>query len=316
MSVATAPRSQRRSRPLVTLPLVMATALAAASGAALGIALAPDEPERPAPPRPAPPRIGMESGVARLPLPAGWEPLRRLSKLPGLEQATAVRAEHAEVALDIRPPENASLLPASVVAAAGSGLSDPEPRSVDGRTAWRYELPGRRPESQLVALALPTTGGVVTFACQPRAASIIRADSECAKAVGAVRLNGAAALTPTPETAARIALPATVAQLNRSRGSDRRRLAAARWPQRRSAVALRLSRAYAAAAERLRPLAGGDALGLTSTLDTLASQHRVLARGSRWRNARTARRAGAAIVRGERRLSALLAALTGARAGP
>lgn len=310
MSVAEATHAQQTPRPFV-----VATVLAATAGVALGIALAPDEPDRPASRAPAAPRIGMESGVARLPLPVGWQPLRRLSMLPGFEQATAVRAEHAEVALDIRAPEGPSLLPGSVVAAAADGLAGPRPRSVAGRTAWRYELPAGRPGTRLVALALPTTGGVVTFACRSADDTTDVADSECDKAVGAVRLDGASALAPAPETAARIVLPATVAQLNRRRSSERSRLAATRSPQRRGAAARRLARGYAVAAEQLRPLAAGDALRLTATLDDLSRGHRALARASLRRNPGAASRAGAAIERNEQRVAALLAALTGPRAG-
>ena len=90
---------------------------------ALGGVLASDEPEpRAAAPEP---RIGLASGVARLPLPAGWKPLGRRSSLPGLEEATAVRGAHSEVALDIRAPEDPSLLPASVEAAVGGRAAGP-----------------------------------------------------------------------------------------------------------------------------------------------------------------------------------------------
>jgi hypothetical protein len=292
-------------------PLAVATVLAATAGAALGIALAPGAREPAALPATAEPRIGLQSGVARLPLPAGWQPLRRLSTLPGLDGATAVRAEHTEVALDIRAPESPSLLPAGVVAAAATGLEGPRPRSVGDRTVWRYELPPGKPATRLVALSLPTTGGVVTIACQAPGATAGRADADCEKAIGAVRLDGASALEPARETAARIALPATFAQLNRRRRDARRSLAATSSPRRRAAAARRLARGYAGAAAQLRPLAGGGAVRLTATLGALAREHRALAAASLRRKARRAARSGAAIERNERRLAALLATLTG-----
>jgi hypothetical protein len=278
--------------------LTAATALAAAAGVGLGVALAPDEP--------AEPRIGLRSGAAQLPLPTGWRPLHHQSSLPGFEQATAVRGVDAEVALDIRPPEHPSLLPADVAAA---GMPEPEPLRLGARTVWRYELPGPDTGTRVGAFALPTTGGVVTVACEASPAVFDAAVSECERAVQAVQLDGASALAPTPETAAAIVLPEALARLNRSRVEERRRLAATRSPRARGAAADRLAHAYTAAAGRLRPLAAGEALRVTGALDALSRRHRALATASRQRRAAAARRSGAAIERGERRLGALLAAL-------
>jgi hypothetical protein len=292
--------------------LAVATAIAGAAGALLGIALAPAGTDTPRPRAVVPePRIGLASGVARLALPAGWEPLRRRSTLPGLADATAVRGVDVEVALDIRAPEDASLLPAAL--ATEQTLPAPRPRRLDARTAWRYDIAGTAPGTPLVALALPTTGGVVTIACAAPAAALERAAGECEQAVRAVRLEHAWALVPGPETAAAIVLPHAIAQLNRRRRSERGRLAASRSPVRRSAAARRLGAAYAATAERLRPLAAGDALRVTATLAALARDHRALATASRRRQARAAARAGAAIERREARLAVLLAAVTGRR---
>jgi hypothetical protein len=288
--------------------VAVATLLAAAAGAALGTALAPDDPD----PRRGEdaPRVGLMSGVARLPLPAGWEPLRRRSSLPGLHDATAVRGVHSAVALDIRAPEDSSLLPADVVAASAGDLPAPRLLRLDGRRAWRYEIPGARPQTRLVALALPTTGGVVTIACQADAAAIGLAQAECEGAMGALQLEGAEDLAPAPETAARIVLPATVARLNQQRRRGRRALAATRSPRGRSEAARLLARAYVTAAERLRPLAAGEARRLTVGCAELARRHRALAVASRRRDARSARRAVAAIENGERRLAPLLAAVS------
>lgn len=307
MSVAAAMSTRARFPPLA-----IATAIAGAAGALLGIALAPEGSDAPPPRAVAPePRIGLASGVARLALPPGWEPLGRRSTLPGLADATAVRGVDVEVALDIRAPEDASLLPAALATA--QTLPAPRPRRLDARTAWRYDIAGAAPGTRLVALALPTTGGVVTIACAAPAAALERAAGECEQAVRAVRLDDAWALVPGPETAAAIVLPHAIAQLNRRRKSERGRLAATRSPVRRSAAARRLGAAYASTAERLRPLAAGDALRVTATLAALARDHRALATASRRRQARAAARAGAAIERREARLAVLLAAMTGRR---
>jgi hypothetical protein len=298
LAATTGPRRARRGTGVA--PLVAATLLAGAAGAVLGIVVAPDRSE-PTVQEPPQPRIGLRSGVARLPLPAGWEPLGRRSSLPGFEQATAVRGRHGEVALDIRAPEDPSLLPAHVTAEM-DGLPDPQPRKLGARTLWRYDLPG----PGLVALALPTTGGVVTLACEGGAA----AAADCERAASTVWLDGASALVPTPEAAAAIVLPGTFTQLNRRRAVERRRLAATPSPVRRSESARRLATAYAQAAATLRPVAAGDAVGITRTLDALAQSHRALAKASRRRAARAASRTGARIDRGERRLAAQLAAVT------
>ncbi len=303
MSVATALRSRPRRRPVGVSALVVATIAATAGGAAIGAMLASDGGEPPAA-APAQPRIGLQSGVARLPLPPDWEPLDRRSSLPGLEQATAVRGVHGQVALDIRAPEDASLLPASL----SGDVPAPRPRRLGARTLWRYDL--ARADLRVVALALPTTGGVVTIACAARAQAVGAAGAECERAAESVRLDGASALAPTPETAAAIVLPQAVELLNRRRRVERRRLAATRSPLRRSAAARSIARAYAATAARLRPVAAGDAVRLTAALEGLARNHRVLATASRRRDAARARRAGATIERQERRLGPLLAAVS------
>jgi hypothetical protein len=128
--------------------------------------------------------------------------------------------------------------------------------------------------------------------------------------MAALQIDDAAELMPAPETAARIALPAVIAKLNRQRGSGRRALGATRSPRRRAEAARRLALAYRSAAERLRPLAAGDARCLIAALGGLARDHRELAAASRRRDVRTARRAGAAIEREERRLGSLLEAVT------
>jgi len=300
VSAAAPTRSGGARRAAGVTALVAATLVAAGAGAAIGSVLAPGGTEPPA--AEAPPRIGLRNGVARLPLPVGWEPLGRRSSLRGFEQATAVRGEQSRVALDLRAPEDASLLPAGVAA---DSVPDPRPQRLGVRTWWRYDLPGL-----VVALALPTTGGVVTIACGSTPDAIAAATTECEQAAQSVQLVGASALVPAPETAAAIVLPDAVAQLNRRRRLQRRHFAATYSPVRRSAAARRIARGYADAAARLRPLAAGNALRVTAALDALERRHRALATASRRRHARTAGRIGAAIERDERRLGSLLTAVT------
>lgn len=292
--------------------VVIATLVACVAGIALGFAIAPGRAEVEQEEQPQPPRVGLRSGVARLPLPAGWEPLERRSSLPGLDEATAVRGVRADVALDIRAPEDASLLPADVVATSGD-VPPPEPLRLGGRGAWGYELPASGPDRRLVALTVPTTGGVVTMACEARAEAIRLALGECAGALSGLQVEGARALAPAPESAARIALPDAIAKLNKERRSWRRALAGTRSPAGRAIAARRLAAAYDAAAGRLRPLAAGEARRLTAALVALARDHRRLAVASRHRNAAAARRAGRGIESGELRLGRLLRAVNVAR---
>lgn len=297
--------SHRRS---IRLRVALATLLAAVVGAGIGTALARDPEPRRA--DSGPPQVGLASGVARLPLPAGWEPLNRHSSLPGLPDATAVKGAYSMVALDIRSPEDPSLLPEAVRAASAGRLPAPRLQRLDSRRTWNYEIPDALTHTSVVAMALPTTAGVVTIACQADAGSTIGAREDCRGAMSSLRLDGASELAPGPEAAARIVLPDIVASLNRQRRSGRRALGATRSPKRRGEAARQLAGAYRSAAERLRPLAAGDAHRLTDALDELARDHLELAAASRRRDAAAAQRAGAAIEHGERRLQPLLAAVS------
>ena len=292
--------------------ILAATLFAAAGGVAIGTAVGGAEEARPSAARaatapPPPPRVGLASGPARLALPSGWQPLGRHATLPGLEAATEVQAPHSTVALDIRAPEHPSLLPRKVAALFDGQVPAPELTRLPARSAWGYELPAPEPDERVAALTLPTTDGVVTIACAAPAAEIDLAVDDCATAMAALRLEGAAALPPSPRTAVRIALPAVVERLNAERRPARKRLAATSSPLRRRSAALDLAYAYRRAAARLRPLAAGGAVRLVATLAALDAKHVTLARASAQRRARAARRAGARIARGERRLGRQLA---------
>lgn len=293
----------------VGLLLTVATALAAAAGVLVGGTLVhADQPAAAASaavatPTPAPaPRVGLARGPVKLPLPTGWTPLRRHSDLPGFAAATAVRAAASMVALDLRAPEDASLLPRRVARRVDGGDPEPEAQRLGTRKVWGYELPGAAPGHRAISLSLPTTRGVVTIACDVPAGELEVGLRECTEAMTAVELDGAAALPAAPEAAVRIVLPVTVARLNAERRAWRRKLARTRSPALRRVAALRVARAYARAAGRLRPLAAGRARGVVATLETLTRKYRNLGAASARRRPRLARRSGARIIRGERRL--------------
>jgi len=286
----------------------VATLLAVLAGAGIGMALAREPGTQRA--DPGGPRVGLRSGAVRLPLPAGWVPLDRHSSLPGLHDATAVLGAYTMVALDLRPPEDASLLPAALRAASGGTLPEPRLDHLGGRPIWRYEIAGTRERTGVVAMALPTTGGVVTIACQIDAGSAATARYDCGEAMNALRLEGASELAPAPEAAGRIALPGIVAMLNGERRSGRRALRAATSPGGRGDAARRIAMAYRSAVERLRPVAAGEARRLVAAFAGLARRHLRLAAHSRRRDPIAAERAGAAIEHGERRLQRLLVAFS------
>jgi hypothetical protein len=289
--------------PTAQLARVAVTLTAAAAGVGVGSTLAGGAPE---PAFPTPARMGLSSGPATLPLPAGWTALGSRSSLPGFEEATAVRGEYGQVAVDIRAPEDASLLPA---AAAADGAPQPSVQLIGGRAVWRYDLPGPEPGTGVAALVLPTTEGVVTIACAAGAELIPAATPGCERAMASLRLDGAAPVDAGPAAAAAVALRDTLPVLNRRRRADRSRLAASRSPAARSAAALRLAESHAAAAERLRPLAAGAGRRVAAALTGVARDYRALAAASRRRDAPAARVAGAAIERDERRLARALAGL-------
>ena len=288
--------------------VVVASVVAAAAGVALGSAVVGDAPPSQAAAAPAPERVGLANGPARLPLPAGWRPLGRHSSLPGLEAATEVQGPRSTVALDLRAPEHPSLLPAAVAASLGDAAPAARPERVAGYRTWRYALPGDTPAA---ALVVPTSQGIVTVACAPGDGGLEAALDDCREALAALQLDGAAALPPAPETAARIVLPGVVAALNKDRRAGRRRLAAVRGPAGRHAAAIGLARGYARVADRLRPLAGGAASALVVNLDALDRTHRALARAAAHRAGLAGARANRAIARRERRLGALLARVGG-----
>jgi hypothetical protein len=288
-------------RPM-SWPVVVASIAAAVAGVLAVPVVDPRE-------RPARPESGgvLRAGVASLPLAAGWEPARR-STIPGLEHAASARTIFGELSLDVRTPDHPSLLPAALLDGVGLATARPAPASAGSRRAWAYDLPGSR--SRIVALVLPTTEGVVTIACAGDESFAAELAFECEDALAALRLDGAALLRPTAETAARTVVGPAISVLDEVRSTARRELASTRSPAARARAARRIAAAYEAAHRRLDPLARGDATPLPRELAALARAHRALAAASAKRDARAAARAGRAIERRERLLASRL------RAGP
>ena len=284
--------------------LLVATIAAAAAGVGIATVLVPSERARS---EPKPSNGVLATDITRLPLPQGWALLRR-SRIPGLERAPTALGLYSEVAIDTRMPDDASLLPAPLLRALAVEAPKPELIRSGSRVAWSYRLRGPGNDSGIIALAIPTTRGVVCVVCLADAVVSPLVETDCDAALAALELVRAAPLRPAPETAARLVAGPAIATLDGERRDARRALASARSPGRRAAAAARLAAAYGKAARRLEPLARGAARPLPRALDRLARDYRALARASARRYARAARRAGRSIDRRERRLVAQLSA--------
>jgi hypothetical protein len=299
--VTSVPLLSQRARRGVPWLLLLATVAAAAAGWAIATALYPRESAAP-----ARPTAILRAGVARLALPPEWEPLRRPA-IPGLRHAPSARGAHSDIAMDVRTPDDPSLLPGPMLLAVGEP-PQPQLHRSGGRVAWSYDLRGLRGRRRITALAMPTTAGVVTVACVADETLAPYVSFECEEALAALELRGAAPLRPAPETAAQIVAGPTIARLNDVRSAARRGLSSTRSPVRRARAVRRIAAAYAAAGRRLEPLARGAAAPLPRTLAALARAHRSLAAASAKRDALSAARAGRAIDRRERRLASQLQA--------
>jgi len=281
--------------------------LASVAAAAAGVWVSSSR----APATTAPPPSGavLRAGFASLPMAPGWVRAKR-SPIPGLERAPSAHGLYTDVVLDVRMPEDPSLLPARLLDATGGPSARPRATGVGGRHVWSYALEGSRSSSSITALALPTTEGVVTVACEADDGYAMVAMMECMDALAALELREAAPLRPTAETAAHIVAKPAIDRLDAVRRPARRKLASTRSPVRRARAARRIAAGFAAAARTLEPLERGTTMALGRSLRALARHHRSLAAASAARDAPGAARAGRAIDRGERRLAARLRAMS------
>jgi hypothetical protein len=105
--------------------------------------------------------------------------------------------------------------------------------------------------------ALPTTAGTVIASCIAPTVNAPLFASTCERAVGSLRLESATALALTADPAFARALGAVIATLDAARGTDGRRLAAARRPADQAAAARLLAQAHDAAAKAAARLSPG-----------------------------------------------------------
>jgi hypothetical protein len=214
----------------------------------------------------------------------------------------------ADAVFAVLPPENASLVPAALLT---GGEPAPQrrsvPRDVNG---WRYELTLPGDPGRMTLVVMPASTGVVTLACAPSIAGAAETTDECVDAARQVELRRGGWIEPGPDSAARIALPGAIKQLDERRRAGREALAAAGGATARARAARSVAGAYATAHDALQPLsAPGPTDALVRTLARLVADHRALATAHAQRFPRLARRSGAGIERGEARLERLIARL-------
>ena len=248
----------------------------------------------------------LRAGPVRVALPGDWLHSAEPSLMAAIPGAATASRVFSEVTLAVRPPENPSLLPRSLLDDV-KALPRPTVRTERGRTGWSYrvKLPSRG--SAGVAIAVPTTRGVASLTCLVDGLPAGTAKADCYAALGRLDVAGAALIRPRPDTAARIAEPSAFAALDAVRRHSRRALARSASPRARAHEARRIAAAYGRAAARLRPLAAGSAAREPRMLAGLAAAYRLLARASAHRDPAAARRAGDAIRAGERAIAAVLA---------
>jgi hypothetical protein len=288
--------------------LLLAAALNAGAGIALGIALTPDDPPDSAAPAPAKPTT-ISAGDLSLTLPRSWRRLTTVPVVAGFSaEALAARGPRADVVATVLPPQGPTLLPSALVDEVGGILPHADTVEVAGRAALRY---AGLSNGRMDIYAVPTTAGVVSIAClAPRSAALLHG---CDAALDGVGLGHAAPVAPDERAAFAIGLPTVVAGLNRARADGRRALARQTTPRGRAQVSRRLGGAYRDAARVLSPLAGDDpdTTGIVRQLDRLAAEHRALAVASFRRLPGAAGRAGARIRASEQRLADELGKWTG-----
>jgi len=283
-----------------------AVLVAAAIGLAVGLATS-------APSAPAAPQLA-GAGVA-VQAPQGW---RRAA--PGTVPATLGAA-----ALVARAPVDSSGAAATALAVTRAPaapllarLADaaPEPVRLGGSEAWRYRDVALDAGRVADVYLLADGEGPILAACLGPAGAPAAERAACAAALTTLRLVGGQAVPLGGEAAARSELARVMADLDRTRASERRALAAAATGRRQAAAADRLGAAYARAAEAAGRVgtvgAPGDVPRLVGRLAETGRAYAALAAAARATRRSAYAQAGSRIAAQERALEQSLAALAAA----
>jgi serine/threonine protein kinase len=279
-------RSDTSSGPPRRGPRILATALVAATAAAVGFVLAP--PSGRAPARSLPLSQTASAGRVSISYPSGWReataapPVAASLKLSSTVALVPRQGVGGALVVGTTAAVDPTLLPEGFGATL---LTAPQgtPVKLGSQMFRRYLnlLPrgGTAPET---VYALPTTSGTVIASCVAPTANATAFASTCERAVSSVRVRFSTVLPLTGNPAFATALGGVIRTLNAAREADGRRLAAAKRPAEQAAAADRLARAYqsaAAAAGRLAPgPVGAEANdAIVTALDKLGSAYGSLA---------------------------------------
>jgi hypothetical protein len=282
--------------------------IAAVAGWKLAAELAAGPPAAPPPAAPARVRIG----DAELVLRAGWRPVTKVPKLPGID-GTGVRAfappdgGSGRMLINVLPAGGGDL-PKATAAALRVPLGSSERAKVAGIAGVGYTSLALRGVSGLVDVyAVHTVAGVLTVGCVAPIDDPLPVGS-CPGDVLSVQAHAGPA--PDPRAALKKRLPAVMAALNATRRHDRRALRSAPTSRRQAAPARGLERAYAKAAARLAPVAptAGAGAALPSALRHTARAYRALALAAAHHDRHAWARARSRVTAAERVVAARVAA--------
>lgn len=244
-------------RPSLRAGLVAGAAFAVVIAVAAGFAIrsltTPDAP----PPAPAP--LTATAGPVTMTVDGDWVPARTVPGVEGLDlNSTAAFSPspglRAYAVTTVGPIGDPSLLPAPLRALLPDELPKPKASELLGLAAWYYKEQAIAGGRQMEVTVVPTTSGVLAVACiAPRESWV--AALGCAEGVKQLSLRDAGWLKPGADVAAQARLPLVTAKLNARRVALRKQLRGAKTRKGQARFAKRLSKANAAAAAGLAPVA-------------------------------------------------------------
>jgi hypothetical protein len=264
---------------------------------------------------PPPSSRTVHAGPVSVSVPAAWASVTKARGVPALDPASSSLFQPAKpvpayVALAFAPAEDPSLVPSALRPLLPKRLPAPKPTSLGGARAWRYGELTTTDGHTIELTVAPSDRGVLAVACVATSEAWVAAIG-CAEQLHSVSLPGAAWLRPGRDLALRAAIPGAIAKLDARRVAIRKKLrrAPSRRAQRR--LGLRLSTAYANAADRLArvaPASGAPAAVVASLRGAAAAnRHMAIAAGHGW--PKRYRMARHAVKRADRSLGRSLAAV-------
>ena len=219
----------------------------------------------------------VRAGVAALEVPRAWRTVAPHGEGAGSTAVLAPSAgSPARMIVTIAPPVDRSLVPRALRELVRDLGDGPRATLVAGHRGWRYAGPAARGSDETISVTvLPSAVGVLGIACVPASSS-----PDCAASVASVSMGGAAAFLPSHDLALRLRLPRVLAALDRERVHSRARLRQAGSAGAQTRLARRLARAHLAAADSLRPVAGGADAALVDRLSDTAGAYFALGRAA------------------------------------